>query len=159
MLRMNNERKYENRTTKRAARPNDHNIINSNVPPHPPLEVRSSCEENGSKVKCFEHVISLQKRLKNLATKKRKQRVTEWSPVIKTNVDHRHTLFFMFDNFGFSRGPVALHWWWPQPQLYWCTSNAPPRRAPSQETRVQRNPTDCEDINSHMPQWLHATLI
>ena len=29
---------------------------------------------------------------------------------------------FMFEYFGFSRAPVTLHWWWPQPQLYWCTS-------------------------------------
>ena len=41
---------------------------------------------------------------------------------------------FMLEYFGFWRGPVTLHWWWPQPQLYGCTSNAPPRRAPSQET-------------------------
>ena len=63
--------------------------INTNVPPNPPLEVCSSCKENSE----IKHEISLHKQLENLDEQKIGKRVTEWSPLIRENVDHRHTIY------------------------------------------------------------------
>ena len=54
----------------------------------------------------FNTEISLYERLGNLTTnrtRKRKKMYCEWDRAVWENVDHRHTIFFMLDRFGFWR--------------------------------------------------------